>query len=224
MSAPPRREAGHVLVRTGRLDLRPVSPDDTDALHPILGDPGNSRFLPGGALASPGDTRDWLERFGVSWAEHGLGYWTVRRRADGTVIGVGGAEWRPGFWNLLYFLGRDHWGHGYATELARAARHAARSRDPGLPLAAWIHEQNTASQAVARRLGLRDRGLREASHWKHWTGEPMHYWVADAPASDPPASDAPASAASARRRRAPRTTSGLVVAQNGGSEARRKSP
>jgi len=170
---------GHLL--TDRLDLRAVGPADADALHPILSDPRNSRFLPGGALASPGDTRAWLRRFGVSWADNRLGYWTVRLRAGATVIGVGGVERRPEFWNLLYFLGRDHWGNGYATELARAALRAARSRDPGLPVAAWIHEQNTASQAVARRLGLRDHGLREASHWKHWTGEPMHYWADRAP-------------------------------------------
>jgi RimJ/RimL family protein N-acetyltransferase len=207
----PHRAARHVL--TGRLDLRAVGLADADALHPILGDPRNSRFLPGGALASPGDTRAWLERFGVSWQENGLGYWTVRLRADGTVIGVGGAERRPEFWNLLYFLDRDHWGNGYATELARAAQSAARSRDPGLPLAAWIHEQNTASQAVARRLGLRDHGLRDHGLVEagHWQGEPMHYWADRAPPS-------------ARRRSAPRTTSGSVVAQNGGSEARRKSP
>ena len=205
---------------TGRHDLRAVGPADADALHPILGDPRNSRFLPGGALASPGDTRSWLGRFGASWERSGLGYWTVRLRADGTVIGVGGAERRPEFWNLLYFLGRDHWGNGYATELARAALSAARSRDPALPLAAWIHEQNTASQAVARRLGLRDHGLREGGHWD---GEPMHYWADRAPPSAPSAPSV-RSAPPARRRRAPRTTSGSVVAQNGGSEARRKSP
>jgi RimJ/RimL family protein N-acetyltransferase len=171
---------------TGRLDLRPVGRADIDALHPILGDPHNSRFIPGGAQASPGDTMAWLERFAASWNRNGLGYWTVRLRADaaggadaadgvgGTVIGVGGVERRPEFWNLLYFLDRDHWGSGYATELVRAAARAARARDPDLPLVAWIHEQNAGSQAVARRLGLRDHGLREVSHWK---GEPMHYWA-----------------------------------------------
>jgi RimJ/RimL family protein N-acetyltransferase len=185
---------------TDRLDLRAVGRADVDALHPILSDPHSSRFIAGGAQASPDDTLAWLERFAASWKENGLGYWTVRLRADvageadgtggtdeadraaigvgGTVIGVGGAERRPEFWNLFYFLDRDHWGSGYATELARAAARAARARDPDLPLAAWIHEQNTGSQAVVRRLGLRDHGLREVSHWK---GAPMHYWADQAP-------------------------------------------
>jgi RimJ/RimL family protein N-acetyltransferase len=55
-----------------------------------------------------------------------------------------------------------------------AAPRAAAAVDPGLPVVAWIHEGNVASQAVARHLGLRDYGLREADHWK---GEPMHYWA-----------------------------------------------
>jgi RimJ/RimL family protein N-acetyltransferase len=169
--APPA-QARRVL--TGRLDLRAVDPADVDALHPILGDAQSSRFVPGGAQSGPDDTLAWLARFAARWKENGLGYWTVRLRADGTVIGVGGVERRPDFWNLLYFLGHDHWGQGYATELARAALRAARAREPGLPLAAWIHEQNTASQAVASRIGLRDHGLREVGHWK---GEPMHYWA-----------------------------------------------
>ena len=67
-----------------------------------------------------------------------------------------------------------HWRNGYATELARAAQRAAESVDPALPLVAWIHEDNAASQGVARRLGLKDHGLLEAEHWK---GQPMHYWA-----------------------------------------------
>ena len=61
----------------------------------------------------------------------------------------------------------------------RAAQRAARDADPDLPLAAWIHPDNLASQAVARHLGLTDCGLREAAHWR---GVPMHYWADRAPA------------------------------------------
>jgi RimJ/RimL family protein N-acetyltransferase len=168
-------------VLTDRLDLRAVDLADVDALHPILADPPSSAFLPGGTPASPGDTIAWLERFVAGWEEDGLGYWTVRLRGEQTVIGVGGAARRPQFWNLLYFVHPAHRGNGYATELARAGQEAARSSDPGLPVAAWIHEQNAASQAVARRLGLRDYGRLEAIHWK---GQPMHYWADREPAGN----------------------------------------
>ncbi len=177
-----RDTAGHRHLQTDRLDLRPVDLADAGALHRILGDPRNSTHLPGGHLEGPEDTRAWIERFRTRWDRSGLSYWTARLRATGSVVGVGGAERRPDFWNLLYFVDRDHWGNGYATELARAAQRAAAEVDPDLPLVAWIREGNVASQAVARHLGLRDYGLREAGHWK---GEPMHYWADREPAPGP---------------------------------------
>lgn len=48
------------------------------------------------------------------------------------------------------------------------------------PVVAWIHEENAASQAVARHLGLADYGQREP---QHWDGEPMHLWADRQPAS-----------------------------------------
>jgi RimJ/RimL family protein N-acetyltransferase len=177
-----RGTAGYRHLRTGRLDLRPVDLADADALHRILGDPRNSAYLPDGHLERLLDTQAWIERFHARWDRSGLGYWTARLLATGTVIGVGGAERRPEFWNLLYFVDRDHRGNGYATELARAAQCAAAAVDPDLPLVAWIHEGNVASQAVARHLGLSDHGRLEAGHWK---GQPMHYWADRGPAPGP---------------------------------------
>jgi RimJ/RimL family protein N-acetyltransferase len=62
----------------------------------------------------------------------------------------------------------------HCKELALAAHREAAIADPDLPMVAWIHEQNAASQAVARHIGLSDYGLREP---QRWNGEPMHYWA-----------------------------------------------
>lgn len=159
---------------TDRLDLRAVAEADGGALHRLTSDPVHSDHIPGGLQETPESTRAWIERFRGRWDITGLSYWTVRLRATGEVIGIGGAECRPGFWNLFYLLDSGFWGNGYATELARAAQRAAESVDPDLPLVAWIHEDNAPSQGVARRLGLTDYGLLGAAHWN---GEPMHYWA-----------------------------------------------
>jgi RimJ/RimL family protein N-acetyltransferase len=162
-------------VLTDRLDLRPLTPDDLSPLHLIMSDPGNCEYLPEGPRESLAASRAWIDRFSARWVANGLGYWTVRLRATGGVIGIGGAECRrPRFWNLYYLLDRGHWGRGYGTELALAAQREAAAVDPDLPLVAWIHEQNAASQAVARHLGLKDLGLIEP---QHWNGEPMHCWA-----------------------------------------------
>ncbi len=170
---------------TDRLDLRAIALGDLDALHHIRGNPRNCGYLPGGPHEDVEITRAWITRFGGRWDAHGIGYWTVRLRATGRVMGVGGADRRAAFWNLYYLIDADHQGHGYATELARAAQMVAAALDPKLPLTAWIHGGNIASQAVARRLGLHDYGLLERDHWK---GQPMHLWSDREPAwSEAPA-------------------------------------
>lgn len=166
-------------VRTARLDLRAITLADVTAVHRIMADPRHCAYMPGDLQESPEVTRDWIERRAARWEDDGLGYWTARLRRTGVVIGVGGAERRPRFWNLYYLLDQAHWGHGYGTELAGAGQRTAAELDPELPLVAWIHVGNVASQAVARHLGLTDYGLREAGHWN---GEPMHYWADRAPA------------------------------------------
>jgi RimJ/RimL family protein N-acetyltransferase len=159
---------------TDRLDLRAISVADADALYRITGDPRNRVYIPGGAHDSVATTRAWIERFSARWDTNAIGYWTVRLRTTDEAIGIGGVDRRQDFWNLYYLLDSAHWGRGYATELAQAAQRTAEALDPDLPLAAWIHADNIASHQVARRVGLRDYGLRELEHWK---GEPMHYWA-----------------------------------------------
>src|ERR1700733_12938379 len=144
----------HRHVLSGRLELRTVAPAYIGAPHRLTSDPVHSDHIPGGLQETPESTRSWIERFRGRWDITGLSYWTVRVRATGEVIGIGGAECRPGFWNLFYLLDSGFWGSGYATELARAAQRAAQSVDPDLPLVAWIHEDTVPSQGVAHRAGL----------------------------------------------------------------------
>jgi RimJ/RimL family protein N-acetyltransferase len=89
------------------------------------------------------------------WQLVGAGMWAVERRGSGVFVGmIGFAEpegW-PGF-ELAWALARRWWGHGYATEGARAAlayAFMALEKDRVISL---IHPENRASIRVAERIG-----------------------------------------------------------------------
>ncbi len=168
------------LVLTERLELRVIVTEDLDALHTLNSDPEVWRHYPEGRHSSPGVTEAWIARHRDQLTSGGVSYWMARHRETGELIGVGGAQRQgrhqgdgQGFWNLYYRLARVHWGHGYATEIARAAVRIAGQHAPELPVVALIHAHNAGSRAVAERLGLHDYGLRPDP----WKGEPMHAYA-----------------------------------------------
>jgi RimJ/RimL family protein N-acetyltransferase len=144
---------------TERLMLHAATVDDTAALFPITSDPDTWRHAPDGRHGDEQVTRDWLARAAERWRTDGLSYWVVRTQSDERVIGVGGVQrQKTGNWNLYYRFAPTAWGHGYATELGRAALDAARATDDSVAIIAWIAEHNVPSRRVAERLGLVDRG------------------------------------------------------------------
>jgi RimJ/RimL family protein N-acetyltransferase len=148
-------------VLTDRLDLRRPDPvADLDALFVIFSDPSGWWYEPDGRHRDPETTRDWLIRAASRFDTDGLSYWTVRRRDDRAIVGVGGAQrQRTRAWNLNYRIAATERGQGFATELARAAQRTASSLDSSVPFIAWIAEHNGPSRKVAERLGLTNYGL-----------------------------------------------------------------
>jgi RimJ/RimL family protein N-acetyltransferase len=152
----------HRQVLTERLDLRRTDPaGDLDELFAIFSDPSGWWYDPAGRHTDRERTRDWLTRAAARFEADGLSYWTVRRRDNAAVIGVGGAQrQRTRAWNLNYRLAAGQKGYGFATELGRAAYAAASSVDSAVPFIAWIAPENAPSRRVAERLGLTNYGLR----------------------------------------------------------------
>lgn len=109
---------------TDRLDLRRPDPDaDRDELFVIFSDPAGWWYDPAGRHTNRDRTWGWLACAAARWDTDGLSYWTVRRRDNGAIIGVGGAQrQRTGAWNLNYRIATAEQRQGFATELAIAAR------------------------------------------------------------------------------------------------------
>ena len=146
-------------LHTPRLILRPIAESDADAVEALFADPELSRFRQDD-LAEPGAARAWF----AGRLARPDGIWMFER--DGEVIGYGRLRpsgTLPG--RLLecgFYLARQHWGAGLATEATAAMlRHAF---DSGAPAVfALIHEHNDRSLAMAARLGFTDVG--SGYHW-----------------------------------------------------------
>jgi 8-oxo-dGTP diphosphatase len=152
-----------VPLATDRLVLRPLVPEDADALHRLVNDWEVARNLAVVPFPYPRKLADdWIQSTRRSLAE-GSGYQlaiTGREGDQETMVGVVGLRVDTGqrCGRLGYRVGRRFWGHGVATEAAgRLARWALANLDLDR-LEAGVITDNPASAAVLRRIGFRDTG------------------------------------------------------------------
>ncbi|MBV9655087.1 MAG: GNAT family N-acetyltransferase [Acetobacteraceae bacterium] len=156
---PPPFEA----LSTERFTLRPLRPEDTDALHRLINDWEVTRTL---ALVPYPYSRelavDWIastrQRLEAGEAYH-LAI-TGREGSDETLVGAVGlrVDSKTRIGSLGYWVGRRFWGHGVATEAAaRLARWALANLDLDR-LVATVATANPASIAVLKRIGFRETG------------------------------------------------------------------
>jgi RimJ/RimL family protein N-acetyltransferase len=154
----------HVLS-TERLVLRPVTADDHPALLAHWTHPDVRRFLFDGAPLSSAEVAETIEDSIGDFAGHGYGIWLIElgsgpRPGPGPGPGpglVGTAGLRPleeSGLEIFYSLAPAAWGHGYATEAARAVVEFALDSLSLPEVLAEVDEGNAASVAVVKRLGM----------------------------------------------------------------------
>ena len=157
-------------LETERLLLRAPVPEDADALAPMYADPEVMRYVGDGRTLTHGDTERSVKRMIERWEADGFGLFTTVRKDDGAIIGrVGLLVWNTDTWEpttraaaanvpseveVGYTLGRPYWGQGLATEAAGAVRDYALLELGAERLIALIIHGNSASENVARKLGL----------------------------------------------------------------------
>lgn len=144
-------------LRTDRLLLRGWRDSDLDPWAAMNADPEVREYFPEVLTREQSDTSAAF--FRTELDQRGWGWWAVELTATGEFIGFAGldpvdeevpltgieAGWR---------LARHAWGHGYATEAARAVT-AYGFDSLALPeILAITTTTNLRSQAVMRRLGM----------------------------------------------------------------------
>ena len=172
-------------LETDRLRLRPFVDDDVEAYFALYDTPEVRRSLHVADSFSRDDAWTHLALWRGQWALRGTGQWALERRDTGAFIGRAGSHlpervgW-PGL-EIGWTLHPDHWGHGYATEAGRAAVDWCFANHDVDELVSVILPENTASQAVARRLGF---VLSEERTLPHFPQQPHGIWRLTRPATN----------------------------------------
>jgi len=144
--------------RTDRLTLRRWRDADRAPFAAMNADPRVMEHFP--ARLSRADSDRLIERIEVGFETHGFGLWALEVRETGAFIGFTGlsvpsfdAHFTPAV-EIGWRLAPDAWGHGYASEAARAALAAGFDGHDLTRIVSFTPVANTRSQAVMRRIGM----------------------------------------------------------------------
>ncbi len=146
-----------MIIETPRLRLRPWRESDRDAFAALNADPQVARDLGGPLSRAASDAK--LDRYIDTFRRHGFCRWAIETR-DGDFLGYAGVmpprEDHPLYphCEVGWRLERDAWGHGHATEAARAALDDVFTRVGLTEVVSFTAANNLRSQAVMARLNL----------------------------------------------------------------------
>jgi RimJ/RimL family protein N-acetyltransferase len=149
---------------TERLVLRRWRVGDAPRFAAINGDPEVMRHIGHGHVLGRGLSDELIARFEGEWRERGFGPWAVApREDDAALVGFCGLtvpmflpEVLPAV-EVGWRFARDAWGHGYATEAARAALAFAFEDREMREVIAIVDPDNPRSLRVAEKLGMTAR-------------------------------------------------------------------
>lgn len=143
---------------TERLWLRPWTQSDRLPFRELNADPRVMEYFP--ATLSDAESDALADRICAHHERYGFGFWAVELRASSTFIGFTGLaipQWDAPFAPCVevgWRLAREHWGHGYATEAARAALTFGFDELRLNEIVAFTAAINDRSRRVMRRLGM----------------------------------------------------------------------
>ena len=144
-------------IETERLFLRQWRGADIAANTAMLGDPLSARFITPDRKPVTEPMAGWRNAAVMAghWALHGFGMFVVEEKSSGKFVGRVGPFYPPvwpGF-EVGWGIANEFRGKGYAVEAARASIDWSFATFELEEIIHVIDRENTASQAVARRLG-----------------------------------------------------------------------
>jgi RimJ/RimL family protein N-acetyltransferase len=145
-------------LTTARLLLREWREEDREPFAILNGDAAVAEFL--GEPLDRAASDALVERISGRWPSDGHGLWAVEGREDGAFLGFVGLA-APSFETAFtpcvevgWRLATAAWGHGYATEAARAALRFGFDELGLDEIVSFTTVANVRSRAVMERLGM----------------------------------------------------------------------
>jgi RimJ/RimL family protein N-acetyltransferase len=174
-----------MIIATSRLRLRSWQDAHREAFAAMNGEPDVMQDLGGPIGRAESDTK--LDRYVAAFDRHGFCRWAIEDQ-DGGFLGYAGVMPSRGdhplgpHFEIGWRLVRAAWGHGYATEAARAALDDVFGRARLDEVLSYTAPDNLRSQRVMQRLGLRRDASRDFTaqydNVDQWRGL---VWVARSP-------------------------------------------
>ena len=146
-------------LRTERVVIRPYREDDATALHEVFGSPEVMKWTPSPPSKDVAETAQRLARAMAFTARQppGMGLWAVELNDTSEFLGQVGlfpVEGKGPEVEVAYELAPRVWGHGYATEAARALVDYGFGELGLRRVVALILPDNARSRNVASKCGL----------------------------------------------------------------------
>jgi [ribosomal protein S5]-alanine N-acetyltransferase len=154
------------ILQTKRTRLMPWRHIDFGSFRPIATDPEVMRYISDGKPWNDDQIREFIRRQMRHAAANQFCMWRIVREPDGKMLGFcglqplaieGRREVEIGWW-----LAKNCWGHGLATEAAREAMRFAFDEIMLSRVIAIAQPENRASIHIMRKLGMQFE--REAIH------------------------------------------------------------
>lgn len=145
------------VLETERLLLSTWQPSDWTAFRPIATDVEVMRYITGGVPWTDERIQSFVNRQIEMFSERGFCRWKLLLKPAQELIGFCGV----GFWRdspdpeIGWWLGRQYWGCGLATEAARVALRDVFERIGLARIISIARPANIASTRIMEKLGLK---------------------------------------------------------------------
>lgn len=160
-----------MVLETQRLVLRRMEERDLPALRKILQD-ADVMYAYEHAFSEE-ETVSWLNRQLERYQQHGFGLWAVVLKENGEMIGQCGLTMQNvpqgEVLEIGYLFQKAYWHRGYAAEAVVGCKRYAFDMLRADEVFSIIRDSNIASQNVAKRNGMKERGR----FVKHYYGVDM---------------------------------------------------